>query len=147
MTAGNGTAAEAQIRALIDRQATAIRAKDVDASVASYAPEVLLFDVVGPLRAIGSAALRERLAQWFASFEGPIGYQLRDLRITTGDDVGFAHSLNRVRATTTGGGKLDMWWRATVGYRKVDGAWTVTHQHASVPFDPASGQASLDLRP
>jgi ketosteroid isomerase-like protein len=61
--------------------------------------------------------------------------------------VGFSHSLNRVSATTTDGRQLDMWWRATVGYRKSDGAWLVTHQHASVPFDVASGQASLDLRP
>jgi hypothetical protein len=36
MTAGNGKAnAEAQVRALIDYQAKAIRAKDVDGSVAA----------------------------------------------------------------------------------------------------------------
>jgi ketosteroid isomerase-like protein len=37
-----------------------------------------------------------------------------------------------------------MWWRATICYRKVDGAWQVTHEHASVPFDVAS---ALDLEP
>ena len=40
-----------------------------------------------------------------------------------------------------------MWWRATAGYRRTDGKWIVTHQHASVPFDVASGKASLDLKP
>jgi uncharacterized protein (TIGR02246 family) len=139
--------AEAEIRALIDAQATAIRAKDLDGSVASYAHDVLLFDVVNPLRSCRADALRERLAQWFASFEGAIEYELRDLSIAAGDDMGFSHSLNRVRATTTDSSKLDMWWRATVGYRKLDGAWLVTHQHASVPFDVASGQASLHLTP
>jgi uncharacterized protein (TIGR02246 family) len=139
--------AEAQIRALIDDQAKAIRTKDVDGSVASYAPDVLLFDVVNPLQRLGSEAARKRLAEWFASFQGPIGYELRDLSITSGDDAAFAHSLNRVSATTTDGRKLDMWWRATVCYRKIDGAWLVTHEHASVPFDVASGRASLDLEP
>ena len=57
MTAGDGrTTAEAEIRALIEEQAKAIRAKDVDGSVSSYAPDVLLFDVVNPLRSTGSDA-------------------------------------------------------------------------------------------
>jgi uncharacterized protein (TIGR02246 family) len=148
MTAAPGKAtAAAEIRALIDAQARAIRAKDLDGSVAGYAPDVLRFDVVNPLRSFGSDALKQRLSRWFASFDGPIGYELRDLSIAAGDDVAFSHSLNRVRAITTDGRQLDMWWRATVGYRKVDGAWLITHQHASVPFDTASGQASLDLGP
>ena len=148
MTAGNGKAnAEAQVRALIDDQAKAIRAMDVDGSVASYAPDVLLFDVVNPLQSTGSDAARARLKEWFASFRGPIGYEHRDLSIVAGDDVDFCHSLNRVSTTTTDGGKLDMWWRATVCYRKVDGTWMVTHEHASVPFDVTNGRASLDLEP
>jgi uncharacterized protein (TIGR02246 family) len=137
----------AAIRALIDDQAKAVRARDVDGSVANYAPDVLLFDVVNPLQRMGSEAARKRLTEWFSSFQGPIGYELRDLSITTGDDVAFAHSLNRVSATTTDGRKLAMWWRATVCYRKLDGEWMVTHEHASVPFDVESGQASLDLKP
>ncbi|MGH6921701.1 MAG: YybH family protein, partial [Geminicoccaceae bacterium] len=135
------------IRALIEDQASAVRAKDVDGSMSNYAPDVLLFDVVNPLRYVGSDAARKRLAEWFASFQRPIGYELRDLSITAGADVAFGHSLNRVRATTTDGRKLDMWWRATICYRRIDGAWTITHEHASVPFDVASGRASLDLAP
>jgi len=146
--AGDGrTAAEAEIRALIEDQANAIRAKDVDGSLSSYASDVLLFDVVNPLRSTGSDAARKRLGEWFASFQGPIGYEIRDLAIAAGDDVAFSHSLKRVSATTTAGQRLDMWWRATICYRKVDGAWHVTHEHASVPFDVASGRASLDLEP
>jgi hypothetical protein len=54
MTAGDGrTTAEAEIRALIEAQAKAIRTKDVDGSVSSCAPDVLLFDVVSPLRSTG----------------------------------------------------------------------------------------------
>ena len=148
MTAGNGrTTAEAEIRALIEAQAKATRAKDVDGSLSSYAPDVRLFDVVNPLRSTGSEAARKRLAEWFASFRGPIGYELRDLAITAADDVAFCHGLKRVRATTLAGRRLDMWWRATICYRRVDGAWQVTHEHASVPFDAASGRASLDLEP
>ena len=148
MTAESGrTTAETDIRALIEDRARAVRAKDVEQSLCRHASDVLLFDVVRPLRARGSDAARKRLAAWFASFRGPVGYEVRDLSITAGDDLAFSHSLNRVSATTTGGQQLDMWWRATICYRRIDGAWTIMHEHASVPFDVASGRASLDLEP
>lgn len=40
-----------------------------------------------------------------------------------------------------------MWWRMTIGYRKIDGTWMVIHEHNSVPFDTETGQASLGLKP
>jgi len=139
--------AEAEIRKLFEHWETAIRSKDLDGSLAHYAPDVLAFDLINPLQYTGSDAVRNRLESWFASFEGPIGFETRDLSITAGDDVAFAHSLNHVDATTKDGRKLDMWWRATVCFRRVGGHWTVTHSHTSVPFDMESGEASLDLEP
>jgi ketosteroid isomerase-like protein len=111
--------------------------------VSSYAPDVLLSDVVNPPRCTGWAAARKRLAEWFASFQGTIGYEVRELAIAAADDVAFCHGLKRVRATTTAEQELDMWWRATICFRKVDGVCLVTHEHAWV----ASGRASLDLKP
>jgi len=76
-----------------------------------------------------------------------MGYEIRDLSITAGDDMAFCHCLNRVTGTMTNGQKIDMWWRATLCLRKTGGKWTIAHEHASVPFDPQSGKASLDLKP
>jgi uncharacterized protein (TIGR02246 family) len=148
MPAGNSRAVnEAQIRALIDDRAKAVRARDVNGAISSIATDMLSFDVVNPLQHIGSDASKKRAAEWFSSFQGPIGYELRDLRITAGDDVAFSHGLSHVSATRTDGGQLDMWWRTTVCFRKIDGTWMVTHEHNSVPFDVESGKASLDLQP
>jgi ketosteroid isomerase-like protein len=138
---------EAQIRALIDDRVKAVRAKDVNGAIASLAPDILSFDVANPLQYVGSDRARKRTAEWFSSFQGPIGYEMHDLSIATGDGVAFSLSLNRVNATKTDGKRLDMWWRATVCYRKIDGKWMVTHEHSSVPFDEESGKASLDLKP
>src|SRR5262249_56195372 len=138
---------EALIRGLIDDWARAIRSRDVRRVVSKYAQDVVSFDVVGPLQYVGSDGITRRAEEWVSSFRDPIGYEVRDLSIHTGDDVAFCHSLNRVNATTTTGNTIDMWWRATVCFRKIDGNWAVTHQHNSVPFDPESGKASLGLRP
>jgi len=86
--------------------------------------------------------------EWLCQFEdGSIGYELRDLSVTASDEVAFCHSLNHVSATTTAGQTLDMWWRGTMGFRKVGGRWLITHEHSSAPFDTETGMASLGLKP
>jgi ketosteroid isomerase-like protein len=81
-TANNKAAGEAQIRALIDDPIKAVRTKDVSGLLASYAPDVLVFDLVKPLQYCGSDALRKRATEWLSSFEGPVGYEVRDLSIS-----------------------------------------------------------------
>lgn len=138
---------EVQLRKIIEQWAKAVHTKDIAGLTSNYAPDILLFDVVNELQHVGSDAVRNRAAAWLATFEGPIDYEVRDLRITTGDDVAFCHSLNRISATRQDGQHVDMWVRATVCFRKLGGTWMLTHEHSSVPFDGESGKASLELKP
>jgi uncharacterized protein (TIGR02246 family) len=138
----------AQIRERIDQWAKALRAKDVDRLMSHYAPDMLLFDLAPPLQYRGADAYRKSLEEWFSTFRGPVGYEIRDLSIMAGDDVAFCHSLNRISGTRTNGEKTDVWVRATVGFRKIDGKWMLTHEHVSVPFYmDGSDKAALDLKP
>jgi ketosteroid isomerase-like protein len=146
-TESHRAANETQIRALIDERTKAVRAKDSVGATSGIASGIVTFDVVNPLQHIGSDASRKRAEEWFSSFQGPISREIKDLDITVGDDVAFSHGLSHVSGTKTDGGHLDMWWRTTVCFRKIDGEWMITHEHNSVPFDPKSGKASLDLKP
>jgi uncharacterized protein (TIGR02246 family) len=136
-----------EIRKLVEDRVRSVRAKDVEAATSHAAPDVMAFDVVDPLRYAGSDALKKRTEEWFSSFDGPISFEVRDLSIASGGDVAFSHSLNRVTGTKTDGKRIEMWWRATVCYRRMEGRWLITHEHNSVPFDPQTGRASLELRP
>jgi PhnB protein len=140
---------EARIRTLIDSRVKAVRAKDVDGVMSRNAAHIVTFDLPPPLQSTGSNALyRNGLEDWFASFRGPVGYEIRDLRITTGDEVAFCHSLNRISGTRTDGEETDVWTRATVCLCKIEGKWMVTHEHVSVPFYmDGSDRAALDLEP
>ena len=138
---------EVEVRNLIENRAQAVRAKDIDALMSNVAPDVVSFDVVNPLQYVGSDEVRARAEEWFSSFQGPIGHELRDLTISVTGEIGYGHSLNRVSGKTKDGAEIDMWIRATVGLRKIEGKWLVTHQHGSVPFDPKTGKPSLDLKP
>ena len=149
MTTKNSQAnAEAQIRKLVDDWAKALHAKDINGVMSHYAADIVTFDLAPPLRYTGADALKRSLEEWFPTFRGPVGYEIRDLSITASDDVAFSRSLNRISGTRTDGEETDVWVRATVCYRKVDGKWMVTHEHASVPFYmDGSYRAAVDLKP
>lgn len=148
MTTENSRAGEeARIRELIEERVRAISAKDVAALMSNHAPDMVMFDALDPLRYVGSEAVRERAGQWLSWYQGPVGYEVRDLSVTAGDGAAFCHYLYRVTGTMTNGREVDMWVRSTVCFRKTDGAWVVTHEHTSVPFDAESGKASVDLKP
>lgn len=138
----------AEIRALIERWAQAVHAKDADALVSTYAPDIVSFDLPPPLRSVGRDDYRARYAEWFRSWQGPIGSEIRELNICTGDDIAFSHCLNRISGKRTDGENTDIWVRVTVGFRKIDGKWLVTHEHISVPFymEPPF-KAAVDLKP
>ena len=138
---------EIQIRQLIDNWTKALRVKDIDGLMSHYAPDVLLFDLAPPLQYRGADAYRKNWEEWLPSFQGPVGYEMRDLTIATGDDVAFCHSLNRISGMRTDGEQTDVWVRATVGFRKIDGKWMITHEHLSVPYDMETFKASLNLKP
>ena len=87
----------------------------------------------------GSTGKRENLANAFAMFQRPLGYEIRDLTLTLGDDVAFGRSLNRVSGTLKNGNRTDFSVRWTACFRKIDGHWLIAHDHVLVPFDPESG--------
>jgi len=139
---------EGEIRQLIESRLKAVHANDVNAAMASCAPDFLLFDLAPPLQHRGAEVNRKGLEEWFATFRGPVGYEMRDLSITAGHDAAFCHSLNRITGGRTDGTETDVWVRTTVCLRKIDGKWTITHEHVSVPFEMRPPfKAALDLEP
>jgi uncharacterized protein (TIGR02246 family) len=140
--------AQADIRRLMEQWAEAIRAKDVDGIMSHYASDIVVFDLAPPLQYKGANAYRENWQAWFHTFQGPIGYEIRDRSIVASNDIAFCHGFNRITGTRTDGEKTDVWVRATVCCRKVDGMWKIVHEHQSVPFYmDGSYRAALDLNP
>ena len=140
---------ETGIRAVIDDWASAIRAKNAGGVVSCYAANAVKFTLAPPLQYSRDNPFDEKeLQAWFASFQGPLGYEIRDLSITIGDDVAFCHSLNRMTATTINRQAVDLWFRETLGLCRIAGKWKIMHEHSSVPFYmDGSFKAAVDLKP
>jgi len=135
---------------LLDEQTSAVCNRNIAAATANYAPEVVIFDVVGPLRhPAGNSSVRKRLEEWFETFapDAPIRFEIIDRAISAEDHLGFTHSLNHVHVGLRNGAILDMFWRETLAWQKIDGHWRIVHAHSSVPFDPSTGMASTGLKP
>lgn len=138
---------QAAIRSLVDTWAAALRAKDLDAVMSVYSPDVVAFDIVPPLEYKGREAYRSDFKQMLELFAGPIQTEYRDLSITSGDNVGFSRYLQHLTATLKSGEKTDTWVRVTDCYQKINGKWLVVHEHVSAPTDLESGKSVLDLKP
>jgi ketosteroid isomerase-like protein len=138
---------KSDIAALFERRAEAMRAKDIDRLMAVFAPDIVYFDVVPPLRYAGAALLRERFLHWFAGWVGPIGMETRELTVEAGAEVAAAHMLIRATGTRTNGREVGYWVRTSNTCRRSGAAWLITHEHVSLPVDFESGRVVMDLLP
>jgi uncharacterized protein (TIGR02246 family) len=138
---------EAQIRKRVDDWADAFRSKDINGVLSVFAAETVAFDIVPPLAYTGRESYRKQWEKLFASYQGPIEYEIRDLSITAEGDLAFSHSINRISGTLQNGTKAGFWLRMTACWRRIDSQWLIEHEHVSVPVDPAKGTAMLDLKP
>jgi ketosteroid isomerase-like protein len=138
---------EEEIREIIERWIEALRARDLDRMMTSYETCVVAFDAILPLQRVGIDAYREAWRAWLDTLEGPIAYEQRELAISAGDDLAFTHALVHMAATQKSGRHGGAWMRWTAGWKKIDGAWVVVHEHVSAPFEPETGQVVLDMPP
>jgi uncharacterized protein (TIGR02246 family) len=136
-----------EITALLDERSEAIRARDLDRLLACYADDIVYFDLVPGLQYVGSAALRDRFAHWFAGWKA-IRQVIDGLRVQGSGDLAVASMLIRAGGTRQDGAEAGFWVRATSACRRSDdGTWSITHEHISLPVDMATGRATLDLAP
>jgi ketosteroid isomerase-like protein len=138
-----------EIRRVIEGRAAILQTGDVKALLAHYAPRVVEFSLAPPLRQQTDAQDPEPVERWLATFEAPPKREVTELEIAVGGDVAYATSIDCLTATPKGTpDSFSLWYRVTLGLRKVDGRWLITHEHESVPFEmDGSFKASIDLKP
>ncbi len=148
--AGTGeamAATDAEIRKLFDRRSEAFRTKDIEAVMSVYAPDIVYFDLVPPLRYAGAPALRARFLDWFGRWKSAIGQELRDVNVVAGGDVAAAHMLIRTSGTLKDGRQVGYWVRTSNACQRLNKGWLITHEHVSLPVDMKTGRGVMDLMP
>ncbi|HEY2556360.1 MAG TPA: SgcJ/EcaC family oxidoreductase [Diaminobutyricibacter sp.] len=149
MTATTTTTADTEIRALLAERERAMRARDADALGALFTDDLVSFSLAPPLASQGRDV--QGLRDWLATFDGAIEFDITRAVVEADGDIAFVHSINRLSSTPKGSSTaFALWFRSTLGLRRVDGRWLIAHDHGSTPFymDPSTGfRAAIDLEP
>ena len=124
---------EGAIRDLVENWARAVRTKNLDGILANHSPDMLMFDVPPPIQSKGIEAYRKTWDLFFSWSQDSGVFDTSEMNITAGNDVAFVTALMRCAGTEANGDKTELEFRLTIGLRKIDGQWTVTHEHHSIP--------------
>eukprot|EP01116_Phalansterium_solitarium_P007762 TRINITY_DN2066_c0_g2_i2.p2 TRINITY_DN2066_c0_g2~~TRINITY_DN2066_c0_g2_i2.p2 ORF type:complete len:333 (+),score=90.80 TRINITY_DN2066_c0_g2_i2:46-999(+) len=132
--------ADTEIRALIQSWREAFAAKDVDGMLANYAPDVVFFDLKPPFALEGVESVRNMWKAAMPHFPPKFTTTHDDLHIAVGADVAFASAIAHTKFEADSHETFSC--RVTLGFRKIDGRWLVTHEHNSLPYNPETGKAA-----
>jgi len=149
MTTQATTSTEQQVLAVLADQAAAITAGDARRALGHLGPGFVGFDLAPPLELSGPQVYDPAgLASWFESWDGPVGLDIGEPSVLAGGDVAFTYGLSPMHGVKADGQPVDLWYRTTVGLRRIDGDWKIVHEHKSTPFlMDGSDKAALDLKP
>ena len=126
MTEPLGPNDEAEIRRLLENWAMTTRTNRKDEVLARHLPDVLIYDVLAPMKYQGAAAYRASWGDWQP--ETP------NEGVTAGQDVAFANAFILCGGVMPDGHAFEDRVRATFCLTKNSGAWMVAHQHISKPI-------------
>jgi ketosteroid isomerase-like protein len=122
---------------VLDDYKAAVFAKDVDAFVALYDPDVRVFDMWGVWSYNGIASWREMAARWFGSLGTErVIVDFSDTQTIVAEDLAVVHVFVTYKAVGADGMDLrSMDNRLTATLRQKADGWRIVHQHTSSPID------------
>jgi ketosteroid isomerase-like protein len=124
----------AEVRRVLEDWASATRSGRLDDVLVRHRADVLIYDVLSPMKYEGAEAYRASWGDWQPETQGEGIFDIEGLNITTGEDVAFAHCLIRCGGVLPDGKSFEDLVRATFCLRKDQGLWMVAHQHISKPI-------------
>ena len=120
---------EIAIRQLLEEWTRVTREGPQDDVLKNHSDNVLIYDVLPPLKYESAATYRASWDEWQPDAQGDMQFELEDLNVTTSPEVAFAHG-----GTLPDGKSFRDTVRATFCLRKIGGSWKVSHQHISKPY-------------
>jgi uncharacterized protein (TIGR02246 family) len=124
---------EATIRHVVESWAAAVRRKDIEGILNNHSPNIIMFDVPPPFQSKGIDAYKQSWDLFFSWSSEPVPFTITEMNITAGSDVAFVVATMRCAEPGPNGEQKSLDFRLTIGLCKIDGRWTITHEHHSIP--------------
>ena len=129
----NGSEDVAAIRNVVESWTAAVRRRDFGGILQNHSSDIVMFDVPPPFQSRGIEAYKKTWDLFFAWSSDSIVFDITEMSITAGKDVAFVVATMRCDEPGPKGERKGLDFRLTMGLRKIDGRWTITHEHHSVP--------------
>jgi uncharacterized protein (TIGR02246 family) len=126
---------EVKVRNLIENWVQAVRDRDIDAILAHHSDDFVMYDVPPPIKSVGLEAYRKTWEDLFFIYTKPGVFDIKELQVIAGKDVAFCFALMKCEDKSQRKDYIPLDFRLTIGLEKVDGQWTILHEHHSVPSD------------
>jgi ketosteroid isomerase-like protein len=139
MTQSKTTTDEAEVSMVLQEWANATQQGRQNDVLANHLSDVLIYDVLAPMKYEGADAYRRSWDEWQPETQGQGQFALQDLIVTAGAEVAFAHCFIKCGGTHPDGKTFEDLVRATFCLRNTSGAWKVAHQHISKPIQLSAG--------
>ena len=127
--------AESEVRTVLEEWAAATRQSRKDDILKNHAANLVIFDVLPPMKYESAESYRRSWEEWQQETQGEAVFNLENLTITASEYIAFAHSYIRCGGVLPDGRTFQDLVRATFCLRKVNGSWVVQHQHVSKPYE------------
>jgi uncharacterized protein (TIGR02246 family) len=126
---------ETTIRNVVESWAAAVRRRDFDGILQNHSSDIVMFDVPPPFQSIGIESYKKTWDLFFSCATDPIVFDIDSMTITASSDVAFVVATMHCTEAGADGERQRLDFRLTIGLRKIDGRWTVIHEHHSLPAE------------
>jgi ketosteroid isomerase-like protein len=123
---------ETQVRNLVENWAKAVRNADIDAILAHPADNIVMYDVPKPFQSVGIDEYRKTWDLFF-KYTRPGVFDFHELHIVADENVAFCFATMKCADKSNSEDFVELDFRLTIGLKKIDGQWTIIHEHHSVP--------------
>ena len=121
------------VRNVVESWADAVRRRDYEGILKNHSADIVMFDVPPPFQSKGIEAYKKTWDLFFSCTSDPVIFDITAMTIFADGSVAFV--IANMHCTEPGpqGERVELEFRLTVGLQKVDGQWTIVHEHHSVP--------------
>jgi uncharacterized protein (TIGR02246 family) len=124
---------DAAIRLVIESWTAAVRRRDLRGILQNHSPDIVMFDVPPPFQSRGIESYEKTWDVFFSWSSNPVPFDITEMNITAGKEVAFVVATMRCAGPGPNGKQESLDFRLTIGLRKIDGRWIITHEHHSIP--------------
>jgi ketosteroid isomerase-like protein len=127
---------EQQIHQRLNDWVKAIRERNWEGILAWHHSDIVMFDVPPPFQSVGIDAYRKTWENFLPGLEkGSHSFVPAGWHVNAGEDVAFCFAPMKCVYHDGEGQRIELDFRLTIGFRKIDGEWWFIHEHHSVPAE------------